>query len=249
MDLQLEGKVVVVTGAARGLGFALATGFLNEGARVLSVDVSFPEEYGLKDVCAQSHKMLKADLAVESSVRSIPEVAYKHFGALDVLILNVGRHVAQSVENLTVEEFEKTFKTNVLGAALMISSSTMYISDGGAIITIGSTATKSVQQNEFSYRSSKYALTALTESASLELANRGIRVNIVTPGAIATDFASLNPVQRDRVICEIPMKREAAPIEIANVVLFLSSSVSSYITGTEIIVDGGLSMRPIQSGT
>ena len=247
MDFQLEGKVVVVTGAARGLGLAIANGFLKEGARVLSVDLSFPEEYELRDDSENSHIMLVADLSDENSVRSVPATAYNHFGSLDILVLNVGRHVSQSLENLTVDEFEKTLRTNVLGAALMISSGTEYISDNGAIVTIGSTATKSVQQNEFSYRSSKYALTALTESAALELSGRGIRVNNVTPGAIATEFASLNPVQRDRVIGEIPMKREAAPSEIANTVLFLASSASSYVTGVELVVDGGLSMRPIRS--
>ncbi len=243
MDLQLNSRVVAITGAARGLGRATARAFLREGARVLSVDRSFDAE---ESVDAGRHRRVVVDISSEAGAASVPVLAREAFGSLDILVLNAGRHSSEPVAGLTAGEFDLTIRTNVLGAAFALREFARALPAGGAVVIIGSTATKSVQANEFTYRSSKFALMALTESAALEFAERGVRVNIVTPGAIATSFAKFGPGQREKVLAEIPMGRESDPAEIAEVVVFVASPVCSYMTGAEILVDGGVSMRPIR---
>jgi NAD(P)-dependent dehydrogenase (short-subunit alcohol dehydrogenase family) len=245
MDLRLEGKVVAITGAARGLGRAAALAFLREGARVFSTDRSFDPE-DASGFSPGRHQRAVVDISTEAGAMSVPALARQAFGTLDILVLNAGRHSSQPVEGLTAAEFDLTFRTNVLGAAFGLREYAKALPVGGVVVIIGSTATKSVQANEFTYRSSKFALRALTESAALEFAERGVRVNLVTPGAIATNFATFGPGQRERVMQEIPMHREAQPAEIAEVVVFLASPLCSYMTGSEVLVDGGVSMRPIR---
>jgi NAD(P)-dependent dehydrogenase (short-subunit alcohol dehydrogenase family) len=242
VDLGLQRKVVVVTGAGRGLGRAVSEAFLAEGAYVLGADRSFPKAGLIVD---EHMRRIELDVATEAGAAGVADAALATFGRLDILVCNAGRHSSEPVAKLTAGELAATFATNVGGAAFAIRAAAQHGLDGGAVVIVGSTATKSVQAGEFSYRASKMALRALAESAALELCPRGIRVNLVTPGAIDTEFAPRSG-QRDFVIGEIPMRREAAPWEIASAVLFLCSKAANYITGTELVVDGGLSMRPIQ---
>lgn len=248
MDLGLEGKVVAITGAARGLGLAAAQTFLAEGASVFSVDRSFDADYALAGADAARHRHAVMDIASEAAAASLPERARTAFGKLDILVLNAGRHSLEPLARLTAGEFDLTYRTNVLGAAFALREFAKTLPPGGAVVVIGSTATKSVQANEFSYRSSKYALRALAESAAVEFAPAGVRVNLVTPGAIATGFAKFGPGVRERLMREIPLGRESAPAEVAAVVAFVASPAASYMTGAEIVVDGGLQMRSLRVG-
>jgi 3alpha(or 20beta)-hydroxysteroid dehydrogenase len=244
VDLGLKDKVVVVTGAGRGLGLAICDAFLTEGARVLSVDRAFHETSLRED---ERLRCVELDVGTELGSAEVAHAAFATFGRLDILVCNAGRHSSEPVCNLTASELAATFATNVGGAVFAIRAAAQLGLERGAVAIIGSTATKSVQPGEFSYRASKMALRALTESAALELCRRGVRVNLVTPGGIDTAFAPRG-ARRDFVIGEIPMQREAAPREVANAVVFLCSDAASYITGTELVVDGGLSMRPIRWG-
>lgn len=246
MNLGLSGKVVAVTGAARGLGLALVRGFSAEGARVYAADLSFPAETLARldpaVVVAEAQ-----DCAGEAGAL-VPERARQAFGRLDILVLNAARHSAQPVARLTHAEIERTFAVNLFGAAYALRSFAAHPpGDGGAAVLIGSTATRSVQPNEFSYRASKAGLKSLTESAALELAPLRIRVNLVTPGGMDTDFAPRSPL-RTRVLREIPMQREADPVEVAAVVIWVASPVNSYMTGADVLVDGGVALRPIRPG-
>jgi NAD(P)-dependent dehydrogenase (short-subunit alcohol dehydrogenase family) len=243
VELGLSGQVAAVTGAARGLGLAVSRGLLREGAKVLSVDSSFPAG---GDRGGPDHAVETVDLSTEKGAASVPRLALERFGRLDILVLNAARHSAQPLAELTAEEFELTIRTNLAAAAYAIREFAACLPERGAIVLVGSTATKSVQPSEFSYRASKYGLKALAESAALEFAGSGIRVNLVTPGAMNTGFAKLTPGQRQRVAAQIPLGREASPEEVAAVILFAASPVASYLTGSEIVVDGGLAMRPIK---
>jgi len=245
MNLQLSDKIVAVTGAGRGLGCAVARAFLREGARVLSVDRSFPAGYDALSDDPGRHVTATIDVASEAGAPSVPTRARELFGGLDILVLNAGRHSSEPVAVLTAAEFDLTFRTNVLSAAFALREFARSLPPGGSAVIIGSTATKSVQFGEFSYRSSKSALRALTESAALEFCDSGVRVNLVTPGAMATGFATFKPGQREKVLEQIPLRREAQTAEVAKVVLFIASPVNSYMTGAEVLVDGGLAMRPL----
>lgn len=247
MDLGLSGKIVAVTGAARGLGRAAGEAFLAEGARVLFADRSFPEGWQPANGGRTGWKAHVADVSTEGGAAGVVRAAVDAFGSIDILVCNAGRHSSEAVVDVTAEAFEATIATNVGGALYAIREAARCGLDGGAVVIIGSTATKSVQPNEFSYRASKMALRALAESAALELSPRGIRVNLVTPGAIDTEFAPRSD-RRRQATAQIPMQREGQPAEIANVVVFLASKAASYVTGAEFLVDGGLSMRPLFMG-
>jgi NAD(P)-dependent dehydrogenase (short-subunit alcohol dehydrogenase family) len=246
MDLKLAGKVVAVTGAARGLGLAVTRAFLREGACALSVDRSFEAGYPPADLDPARHRHALVDISDEAAAASVPALARAAFGRLDILILNAARHSLEPVGGLTAAEIDLTYRTNVLGAAFALREFARALPAGGAVVVIGSTATKSVQAGEFSYRSSKFALRALAESAALEFAPAGVRVNMVTPGAIATGFATFGPGVRERLVQEIPLGREADPADIAAVVVFVAAPACGYMTGSEVVVDGGLSMRSLR---
>lgn len=243
MQLELADRVVAVTGGARGLGQAIAHAFLSEGARVLTVDRSFPEDAPVAEDSGR-HRRCVLDVASEAGARAVAGAAVAAFGGIDILVCNAGRHSSEAVTAVTATELTGTFATNLGGALFAIQEAARLGLENGAVAIIGSTATRSVQAGELSYRASKLALRALAESAALELCSRGTRVNLITPGAIATGFAPPGD-RRQAVIAEIPMRREAAPAEIARTVVFLCSSAASYITGAELLVDGGLSLRPL----
>lgn len=246
MDLLLTDRVVAVTGAARGLGLAVAQAFLAEGARVLSTDRWFDAGYPLSSADPARHRHAVLDISSEAGASSLAQLAGDAFGRVDILVLNAGRHSLEPLKSLTAAELDLTYRTNLLGAAFALRTYAQHPAQGGAVVIIGSTATKSVQASEFSYRSSKLALRALAESAAVELAPLGVRVNLVTPGAIRTGFAKFGPGVRERLVREIPLGREAEPADIARVVVFVASPCNSYMTGSEVLVDGGLSMRSLR---
>ena len=248
MDLLLTDKAVAITGAGRGLGRATACHFLSEGARVLSVDRSFPDDYAMADYGTDRHRTATIDVSSEAAAGSVIDVARTAFGSIDILVLNAGRHSSKSIATLTAAEIDLTLRTNVLGAAFALRAFARALPTGGAAVIVGSTATKSVQRDEFTYRASKYALGALAEIRGAGIRSSGVRVNIVTPGAIATGFVVSSAEQRKTVLAEIPMHREAVRAEIAAVVVFVASPRCSYMTGSEIVVDGGLSIRPTRPG-
>lgn len=246
MDLGLADKVVAVTGGARGLGLAIVRAFLAEGAVVVSVDRAHTAESPADAENNDRMRLIEADIATEAGAGAAVDAAIDAFGRLDILVCNAARYSNEPLSALSHGEWMATQSTNVGGAAFAIKKAVDAGMKDGAVVIVGSTATKSVQANEFSYRASKMALWALTQSAALELCDDGIRVNLVTPGAINTAFASANEEGRQRALRAIPMGREAEPAEIAKAVLFLASDAASYITGSELLIDGGLSMRPIR---
>lgn len=236
MDFGLSGKAVAITGAGRGLGRAIAKAFLGAECRVASADLEFP--LPLDD----DEFAINGDLSDEAMARAFPTKAADALGMLDALILNAAYYDSEPVEQLSSASLDKVLATNLRSAALILSAAVPHLTPGAAAIIIGSTATKSVQSGEFAYRASKFGLRALSESAALELAPKGIRVNLVTPGLIDTGFVGAVET-RNKVMGEIPLLRAATPAEVAQVVLFLASPLASYVTGAELVVDGGLSMR------
>lgn len=248
MDLGLTDKVVVVTGAARGVGLATAKLFHAEGARVFSVDRSFDDDYPLADANRDRHRYATVDVSTEAGATSVVRLAREAFGTVDIIVLNAARHSAQSVASLTADELDLTYRTNLLGAAFALREFATALPAGGAVVVVGSTATKSVQKNEFAYRSSKFGLRALTESAAVEFAHADVRVNMVTPGAIQTGFAKYGPGVLERLTDEIPLGRTATPEEVATCIAFVASPACGYMTGSELLVDGGLSMRSLRLG-
>jgi NAD(P)-dependent dehydrogenase (short-subunit alcohol dehydrogenase family) len=254
MDAGLGGRRALVTGGASGIGRAVALALAAEG-----VDVAIADRHDPSDVAAEvaakgvRSVALVADVSSEAEVVEMVASAISRLGGLDLYVNSAAGAWHEPLLSLSREAFERTMATNVAASVFACREAGRHFvrQDRGAIVAIGSTALASAQPRETAYRASKAALKAHIEVAAVELAPFGIRVNLVTPGATDTPFvAAADRTQRDRVCGEIPLRREAGADEIATSVVFLlSDRLAGYITGTELVVDGGLHLRPIFHGS
>ncbi len=256
-NYDFSGKVVVVTGAAGGIGRATCERFAEAGASVLAVDL--PGE-GLQETAAlirgrgQECLPVPADVSDEGQVRNFICAAVEAYGGIDVLHNNAGIEGAVlSIADYPEEMFDKVMAVNVRGVYLGIKYAVPHMKrwGGGSIINTASIAGIRSAAFMSAYGASKYAVVGLSKSAAVELAGEGIRVNAICPGAISTpmldklgkEFNKIKPWSDDQSRSTIPLGRIANPDEVASVALFLASDEASYITGTEFVVDGALSAQ------
>jgi NAD(P)-dependent dehydrogenase (short-subunit alcohol dehydrogenase family) len=241
---RLEGKAAIVTGGAKGIGRAIVERFLEEGAQVAAVDVdaaTLPPEGSLG---------LVADVSDEPAVERAVAAAAGEFGALHVLVNNAAVFIQKGIE-ATVEEWQRVLAVNVMGAGLMAKHAVPHIrrAGGGAIVNIGSVSSFIAQPGFLTYNASKAAIAEMTRCMALDLADDGIRVNGVCPGAVwsstVQDMAAELGLSREEAAkrpnlgAEHMIKRLGDPREIANAVLFLASDEASFITGENLMVDAG----------
>ena len=226
---RVAGKVVLVTGAARGQGAAEAAELRAEGAMVIASDVQEGDGIAALDVSS-----------AEDWARAAGEIRAEH-GRLDGLVNNAGIAQRSRLEDVSLEDWNRVLSVNVTGAMLGIQAMAPLMSQGGSIINVGSLAALTAHYT-VAYTTSKWALRGLTRVASLELGDRGIRVNAIHPGYIETDLvAAAPPAFLQASIDAAPLGRAGTPDDVAPLVVFLISDESSYITGAEIPVDGGTS--------
>ena len=239
-------KVVLVTGAARGVGSAAARLFAARGATVVISDVLEREGESLAaELSSSGHAahFLPLDVAAESDWERIATTVAAKLGALHVLVNNAGVIARRGVIDTTPEQWHRVMNVNVTGAFLGIRNLAPLMRDsgGGAIVNVSSTAGL-LAHGDAAYTTSKWALRGLTKTAALDLVRWNIRVNSVHPATVATAMADAAPtghLEANRQA--IPMGREASAAEIAEVIVFLASERSSFMTGAEIAADGGLS--------
>jgi len=243
----LEGKVVVITGAARGQGAAEAELAAAMGARVVIGDVLQAEGAGLAAALNGRHGATTAhfaglDVRSEADWKSLVDDTLTRYGRLDGLVNNAGIARPGTIADTTPAVWDEVMDVNARGSFLGIRAvaPTMVEQGGGAIVNIGSAVALS-GYHAVAYGVSKWAVRGLTKAAALEFAAAGIRVNAVHPGIVDTPMVAANPRQRDAVTAVTPAGRPATPDDIARVVTFLLSDAAAYLTGADIPVDGGYS--------
>ncbi|MFF0743464.1 SDR family NAD(P)-dependent oxidoreductase [Streptomyces sp. NPDC004111] len=234
----LDGKVVVITGAGRGQGAAEAVLFAEAGARVVVTDIV--AETGRETAASLGDQGLFVphDVTDAESWAEVTAAALSGFGRIDALVNNAALWRTASVEKESPENFEALFRVNLLGPFLGIQAVLPALKEagGGSVVNVSSTAGLVGIPGHAAYGSTKFGLRGLTRSSALDLARYRIRVNSVHPGAIDTPMIA-STAGRDW--SHLPLGRLGRPEEVGELVRFLVSDASSYITGTEFTVDGG----------
>ncbi|MEV0114676.1 glucose 1-dehydrogenase [Streptomyces sp. NPDC050844] len=235
----LDGKTVLITGAGRGQGAAEARLFAAAGARVVVTDVRQEEGREVAKSLGPQGVFVHHDVADAESWAAAVARSLDAFGRLDALVNNAALWRTASVENETYENFDALIRVNLLGPFLGIQAVLPALRDagGGSIVNVSSTAGLVGIPGHAAYGSTKFGLRGLTRSSALDLARFGVRVNSVHPGAIDTPMISAASTGRDW--SHLPLGRMGRPEEVGDLVLFLASDASSYITGAEFTVDGG----------
>ena len=239
---KLLNKVAIVTGGARGMGESHVRRFVEEGAKVVFTDIN--EEVGeqLSDELGDNALFVKHDVTDEAGWQEVVEKREAAFGPVNVLVNNAGISMSKSIFDMSVEDYKKIININQVSVFLGIKTvlPSMQKAEGGSIVNISSM--NGIVGGAVGYTDSKFAVRGLTKAASLQVGHLGIRVNSVHPGVIETPMVTEGDAveQIKEFAKHIPMRRMAQSEEVTNMVLFLASEESSYSTGSEFIIDGGL---------
>ena len=235
---RLEGKVAVITGGARGQGAAEAEMFRDEGAAVVITDVLDVE--GGRTAGALGVEFLHNDVSSTEAWDVVVEDVISHHGRIDVLVNNAGILRGARLVNTSDEDWDQTIAINQTGVfyGMRAVAPQMIEQGSGSIVNISSVAGLEGTFASMAYGATKWAVRGMSKIAALELGRHNIRVNSIHPGLINTDMTS--GFDKDRMVRAIPLGREAEPSEVAAVALFLASDDSSYCSGQEFTVDGGM---------
>jgi 3alpha(or 20beta)-hydroxysteroid dehydrogenase len=237
----MQGKVAIVTGAASGQGAAEARLLASQGAKVVLTDVSENGRAVAAELGDRGY-FVSHDVGKEADWMRVIEHSLARFGRLDVLVNNAGVFKPASLRDTDTASWDLHYRVNQLSVFLGMRAACepMAKVGGGSIINISSKAGMSKGPGMFAYGSSKWAVRGMSQLAAVDYAPLGIRVNAVYPGMIDTPMLAANSPEQLAIYKNmIPMKRMGRPDEVAQVVLFLASDLSSYVTGAEIAVDGG----------
>jgi NAD(P)-dependent dehydrogenase (short-subunit alcohol dehydrogenase family) len=247
MSQRFKDKVAVVTGGNSGIGLATAKAFAREGAKVAIT--------GRSDTTLKAaQKELGPDvLVIKADMSRVPEIAAamtrikERFGRIDALFVNAGIGRFVPIEEVTEAFYDETMATNLRGAFFTIQKAIPLLSRGGAVVLNGSINAHMGLPGSSVYGASKAGVVNLAKTVSVDLLQRGVRVNVVSPGPVTTpilDRMGLSAEEtrqlRERITEQVPLKRFGNPDEIAAAVLYLSSSESAFVVGTELVVDGGM---------
>jgi NAD(P)-dependent dehydrogenase (short-subunit alcohol dehydrogenase family) len=243
----LRGKSAVVTGAAKGIGRATAELFAREGARLVVNDVDGEGLEGLRERLAASGAevgTVVGDVSVVEDARRIIDAAVGGFGRIDVLVANAGVIPLNNVVNATPEDWDAVMAVDGRGMFLTCKYAVEAMlgqeEPGGSIVCLSSISGVAGQAEQATYGPAKFVASGITKHLAVEWAHRGIRVNAVAPGTIATDAVAELPEEYKAPMKEVhPIGRLGEPSEVANAILFLASDEASFVTGAILPVDGG----------
>jgi len=246
--MSLKGKVAIVTGSRRGIGYGIALAMAKEGCNVVVSDIDQKDcEKVVKEVekTGVSGLAVKCDVSKKSEVDALIAKTMKKFGRLDILVNNAGIFPSVPFLDMTEENWDKVLNVNLKSVFLCSQAAAKVMKPGSKIVSIASIAAFVGFQGLTHYCASKGGINGMTRALALELAPKKINVNAVAPGAIDTPGASVasNEEVRKQTIAAIPWARMGVPEDIANAVVFLASDKSDYITGQTVIVDGGWTIQ------
>lgn len=242
---RLSGKIAIITGAAQGMGAAHAKLFIEQGAKVVLTDLNEEKGNAFAAELGENALFVKQNVTSEEDWATVIAKAEEAFGPVNVLVNNAGITMAKNMLDITVEEYRRIVDINQVSVFLGMKTvaASMMKAGGGSIVNISSM--NGLVAGAVGYTDTKFAVRGMTKAAAINLAPMGIRVNSVHPGVIATPMV----VQEDTKAAveefakHIPLKRVAQPEEVSNMVLFLASEESSYSTGSEFVIDGGLTAQ------
>ena len=239
---RFDGKVILISGGARGMGATEARLLAAEGARIVIGDVLVEQGEKLAAELGTSCVFVKLDVADPADWdRAI--AAATALGGLHGLVNNAGVYIPKSLPDTDLGNWERHLRINQTGVYLGMKAGAAAMTTGAAIVNLSSTAGLRGTPHAFAYGATKWAVRGMTKSAATELAGRGIRVNSVHPGPIDTDMIKIRPpADLAQRVAQVPQKRMGTAEEVAKLVLFLLSDDASYITGAEMAVDGGASL-------
>lgn len=252
--MSLEGKVVLVTGASRGIGAATARMLADRGARVIAADVDI-EGLSLAGLDGNSTLAVKLDVSKEADWDRLADTITSKFGHLDACVNNAGIYRTGPLHQMSVETFRMVFEVNQLGVFLGMRMATRLMMErGGSIVNVSSTSGLKGNQNSIAYGSTKWAVRGMSKIGAVELGQYGIRVNSIHPGLIDTPMnqEQMGNDVLQRYGASTPLARVGTPEEVAELILFLCSNASSYCSGGEYTVDGAVSagtIRPAFKGS
>ena len=237
----LTGKVAIVTGAARGIGQSIAIEMARAGANVVVSDIIDGEET-LNQIKKLKKKAIyvKTDISKKQEVQDLINQAINNFKKIDILVNNAGIYIPGNIADFSEENWDKTMSINLKGPFLCSQAALKHMKSGSSIINISSVAGIEGSAGGSAYCASKGGIRLFTKALAAEVGPLGIRVNSIHPGLIDTDMTKgLDKKTKENMLAKFSIKRTGNPIDIAGPAVFLASSASSYITGSEIIADGG----------
>ena len=242
---RLSGKIAIITGAAQGMGASHAKLFVEQGAKVVLTDLNEEKGQAFAAELGENAVFVKQNVANEADWANVVTVAEEKFGPVNVLVNNAGITMAKKIVDASIEDYRRIVEINQVSVFLGMKAvlSSMQKAGGGSIVNVSSM--NGLVAGAIGYTDTKFAVRGMTKAAAMEFAEYGIRVNSVHPGVIATPMV----VQEDTKAAveafakHIPLGRVAQPEEVSNMVLFLASEDSSYSTGSEFVIDGGMTAR------
>lgn len=250
----LENKVALITGGNSGIGLATAELFKAEGARVIVTGRNDETLARARDALGEDAIVMQADVTSLRDLDRLYAVIGERHDRLDVIFANAGIASQCPLAQTTEAHFDSLFDTNVKGTFFTVQKALRFLRPGSSIVLNASIAQYTGVPGLSAYGASKAAVRALGRLFAAELAVREIRVNVVTPGPIATpiwhreETGSIDPEYEKQIIARVPLGRMGRPEEVARTVLFLASSASGFTTGAELLVDGGVVDLPAAAG-
>lgn len=239
--MQLNEKTALITGGGTGIGVAIAKRFVEEGARVFLVGRRQAELEKAVILLGAKARAVQGDLTVAEDLGRVYETIKREAGRLDIVVANSGRGGSSPLEGITEEQFDTIFDLNARATVFTVQKALPLMTAGGSIILVGSVAGSVGFPGSTAYSASKAAIRSFARTWTSEVAPRGIRVNTISPGPIETGMMDgASDEMKQFFISRIPLGRLGKPEEVAAATLFLASDQSGFISGTELVVDGGM---------